>query len=362
MFIKNAWYVASWADDLTQTPVARRICDIPLVLYRTAEGQPAALLDRCCHRAAPLSLGAVVEAGLQCGYHGLIFDAGGTCVHIPGQDRIPTTAAVRSFPVVEKDALIWIWMGEEAADPDLIVDYPFHNGASALPFQHETLPIKGNYILMVDNLMDLTHLGYVHGSTIGGTPMAHVEAKMETQKTDRGLKFTRWILDSTAPPTIAKAVPFAGNIDRWQEFEYIAPGVIKHWAGAVDANTGAYDQGRRDGGFNVRIFHGITPETPTSCFYFWSVAPAYGQDDPSTAGLAFKAAKEAFAEDKVIIEEQQVRLTELGEEGLIDIHTDRTRVSMRRTINRILKEEGDRATTAQRDAPAPRLVEQVAHH
>jgi phenylpropionate dioxygenase-like ring-hydroxylating dioxygenase large terminal subunit len=340
MFIKNAWYVAAWAADLTTTPVARRICDVPLVLYRTEAGEPAALLDRCCHRAAPLSLGRVTCAGLECGYHGLVFDTKGTCVHIPGQRHIPHTAKVASYQMVEKDAIIWIWMGDaEAADPELIVDYPFHNDPVNWPFMHETMPIKANYMLMVDNLMDLTHLGYVHVTTIGGNPTVHIDAKMETERTERGLHFKRWILDADVPPTIAAAVRFKGKADRWQDFDYIAPGVIKHWAGAVDANTGAYDQDKRDGGFAVRIFHGITPETETSCFYFWSIANGYGQDDPATTVESHRSAKEAFSEDKVVIEQQQQRLTEMGEGDLIDIRSDSARVSMRRTINRLLSKE-----------------------
>src|SRR5882724_3295835 len=128
MFIRDAWYVAAWADEVTDKPMARRICDEPVVLYRDASGRAGALLDMCCHRGAPLSIGSVVEEGLQCGYHGLIFDTDGNCVRIPGQDRIPERARVRSFPLVEQDAFLWIWMGNpEMADPAKIVSWPYHN-------------------------------------------------------------------------------------------------------------------------------------------------------------------------------------------------------------------------------------------
>src|SRR4051812_44748138 len=82
--LRNAWYIAAWADELGATPLARRICNEPIVLFRDRDGRAAALEDRCCHRAAPLHLGGVVENGLQCGYHGLIFDGSGRCVTIPG--------------------------------------------------------------------------------------------------------------------------------------------------------------------------------------------------------------------------------------------------------------------------------------
>ena len=131
----------------------------------------------------------------------------GRCVRIPGQDRIPERARVRSFPLVEQDAFLWIWMGDPAkADPATIVSYPWHNDTVNWPHKHTMYPIKASAMLMVDNLMDLTHLGYVHGSTIGGNPMTHVEAKMETVRTPLGLKFTRWMLNSVPPPTYVRAV------------------------------------------------------------------------------------------------------------------------------------------------------------
>jgi len=124
MFIRNAWYVAAWADEISDLPLARRICNEPVVLYRDWQSRPAALLDMCCHRGAPLHLGKVVEEGLQCGYHGLIFDHSGACVQVPGQDRIVERTRVRGFPVVEQDGFIWIWMGDPAkADPAKAIDF-----------------------------------------------------------------------------------------------------------------------------------------------------------------------------------------------------------------------------------------------
>ena len=97
MFIRNAWYVAAWADEIGETPLARRICNEPVVLFRDQQDRAAALLDMCCHRGAPLLIGTVVEQGLQCGYHGLIFDRSGACVHVPGQDRILERTRVREL-------------------------------------------------------------------------------------------------------------------------------------------------------------------------------------------------------------------------------------------------------------------------
>ena len=235
MFIRNAWYVAAWADEIGEAPLARRICNEPVVLFRDRQDRAAALLDMCCHRGAPLHMGQVVEEGIQCGYHGLIFDRSGNCVSVPGQEHILERTRVRSFPVVEQDAFVWIWMGDPAkADVSTIVPWPYHNDAKNWPHKHTMYPIKAAAMLMVDNLMDLTHLGYVHTSTIGGNPSQHVEAKMQTERTPLGLKFTRWMLNSVPPPTYVKAVGFEGRIDRCQRFEFIAPGSVLQWTGAAE--------------------------------------------------------------------------------------------------------------------------------
>src|SRR5437667_7072837 len=128
MLLRNAWYIAAWADEVARQPLGRRICNEPIVLFRDRTNRVAALADRCCHRAAPLHMGSVVEDGIQCGYHGLVIDGSGRCVRIPGQERVPEEARVRRYPAVEKDQLVWVWLGDPAkADAARIVDFPYHN-------------------------------------------------------------------------------------------------------------------------------------------------------------------------------------------------------------------------------------------
>src|SRR6266852_1901803 len=110
MLLCNAWYIAAWADEVGAEPLARRICNEPIVLFRDGSNRVAALADRCYHRGAPLHVGTVVADGIQCGYHGLVIDGSGRCVRIPGQVRIPEDARVQSYPAVEKDQLVWLWM------------------------------------------------------------------------------------------------------------------------------------------------------------------------------------------------------------------------------------------------------------
>lgn len=340
MFIKNAWYMAAWAHEIRDTPFARTLCNTPLVFFKHPEsGVISALADRCCHRAAPLRFGQVVPEGLECGYHGMVFNAQGKCVRIPGQERIPAGAKVRSYPIVLKDEIVWIWMGDpEQADPARIVDYPYHNDHAKWPHKHQVYKVKANYMLLVDNLMDLTHLAFVHRSTIGGNPKAHVEAKMTVTPRDDGLHFIRWLMDTTPPPTYRKAVQIADRIDRWMEFQYIAPGTVTQWTGGIESGRNALEN-RDQPGFSLRIFHGLTPETDTTCFYFWSAANGYRQDDPQATEDLFCEIDTAFNEDKAIVEAQQHSLSNEGDTGLVDIVSDAARIHMRRTVKRLIEAE-----------------------
>src|SRR6202012_3736487 len=190
------------------------------------------------------------------------------------------------------------WTGDPAkADPASIVSYPWHNDTANWPHKHTMYPIKSSAMLMVDNLMDLTHLGYVHVSTIGGNPAIHGEAKMDTVRKPLGLKFTRWMLNSGAPPTYVRAVGVEGRLDRAQMFEFIAPGSILQLSAADEAGT--YKDGLPENSkLQFRLFHGLTPETDTTCFYFWSTANGFRPGDPGPTEALFKEIAAAFNEDR----------------------------------------------------------------
>jgi vanillate O-demethylase monooxygenase subunit len=347
MFVRNAWYVGAWADEVDSI-MARRICGDAIVFFRH-EGVVVALQDRCVHRAAPLRLGKLVPEGIQCGYHGLVFNGSGRCVHIPVQEQIPSRAAVRAYPVVEKDAMVWIWMGDPAAaDPGLIPDFPYHDDNEKWPFKGTVFHIKANYQLIADNLMDMTHLAYVHVTTLGGVSPLHTKAETRVENTPRGVHYVRWMTGMTPSPTFQKALAFKGTIDRWQDFEFIAPGAIVQHSGAVDAGMGGFDKERPAGGFQVRLFHGMTPETETTSHYFWSVANRYRPYDATATETVFNDAYRAFKEDQIILEAEQEAISDMGEAGLLDIASDRSRRQMRRAVQDMLDAE---------QSPAPALHE-----
>ncbi len=125
MYLREHWYVVALSSELTQEPISRQVLGEHVALFRSPAGRVVALADQCPHRGYPLSLGTVVGEQLVCGYHGFTFDCEGTCVAVPGQDRIPSRLAVRRYPVVEQGPWVWAWMGRGEADVAALPETPW---------------------------------------------------------------------------------------------------------------------------------------------------------------------------------------------------------------------------------------------
>ncbi|WP_324699414.1 aromatic ring-hydroxylating dioxygenase subunit alpha [Novosphingobium sp. RL4] len=336
IFLKNLWYVAGWSSNLAPGDrVGRTYLDEPVVLWRSLDGTAFALEDRCAHRAMPLSAGVVDNGSIRCPYHGLEFGGDGKCTRIPAQDRVPETARVRTYPIVEKQGLIWIWMGAaDRADSALVPDYPIHENP-AYAWRSAHFPVKGNWQLLIDNLMDLSHLPYIHANTIGGNPELHFKTKTQSEKLANGVRVVRHMPDSVPPPTYVDAAGFKGRIDRWQEIEF-APINIRIHTGACDAGTGAYE-GNQESGFSMRGFHGITPETATTTHYFWSMATNIL--DNGIPDEVFEQTARTFREDQEVLELQQLRISQNPSAPMIDIASDVGGRHTRQLIAKLFREE-----------------------
>lgn len=336
-FVKNAWYVAAESHELGDGLLGRTICSEPVVLFRAGDGTPAALEDRCCHRDLPLSLGAQVGNGVRCGYHGLHFDASGACVSVPGQTRVPPGAAIRAFPVVERYRYIWIWTGDPAAaDDSLVPDFHWNDDPgwiSNTGYFH----VDGNHQLLVDNLLDLSHVQFVHATTLGADGVT--DAPLETRRDGDQIRIDRWIMDKPPPPMFASAGDFAGTVDRWQLITWTAPTHVVIDAGCADSGSGARN-GDRSRGITVHSNHTITPETEKSCHYFWHHARNFRLDDAALTKILATAAGNAFGEDVVILAAQQ-RSIDTAPDGWswIDINADAGVLQARRVVDGLVAAE-----------------------
>ena len=338
MFLQNAWYAAIWSKDLPPAePIGRIYLNEPVVLFRTASGTPVALEDRCCHRGAPLSRGRCLKETIECGYHGLQFNINGACVHIPGQSHIPPGAGVRSYPLCERHNVVWIWMGDpQKVDENKIPNYSWlddSNWVAATGYIH----MKGHYQLLVDNLLDFTHVSYLHKNTLSSDP-AEATVPIKVERTENSVSVERWITGLDAPPLFAKAGGFDGEVDRWQTTTWLAPSTLAFDVGCAEAGTGA-EEGNRSCGISIWSMHLITPETETSSHYHWGYVRNFALDDPSMTQVLHEGAEATFMEDVVMIEAQQQHLNGGSIEGMMDINADNPPLQMRRIMDELITAE-----------------------
>lgn len=347
MFLKNCWYVAAWDHELIDGKLLpRTLLGERVLLYKGESGQVVALKDRCCHRGAPLSLGRREGDCIRCMYHGLKFDATGKCVQIPGQDNIPAKLGVRSYPVEERDHLVWIWMGEaERADPADILDFPYLRGPlwKGLPGY---LHYDANYLLIVDNLSDFAHLAFVHTKTLGGSEeYAYVTKPLNMERLERGFRVERWHLDAPPPPFHRKVLPAAektAHVDRRNIGHMHIPGNFFLDTLFSPAGSGAA-QGNLAGARQYRNCQFMTPETEKTTHHFWIYLNDYEGGDANISRSLHASLIEGFMEDKHIIEAQQRAMDEDPEFQLLAVVADAPLAHFRRVLDKLIAQEQEQA-------------------
>jgi len=315
MWIRNAWYVAAWTHEIEPGRIhARTIVDQPLVIYRTSDGGMVALEDRCPHRFAPLSMGRLEGDSLRCMYHGLKFAPDGKCIEIPGQKLIPQSACVRRYPLQVVGSWVWIWMGDaDKADPatippSLALDDP------AYRLQAGQLDYDADYLLIDDNLLDLSHLSFTHEKTLGLDMPQWADERPRTVPLDRGLRFQRWLRNHPPRGFMRK---LGERVDVWNSYDFLFPGIFLqrtdfHPAGTAERSDGKAPEGQP-------LFHrideqAVTPVGRRASRYFYAVGTRARDIDPGKLERLFEVTTAAFHEDKRIIEAQQ---------KLIDLDPDR---------------------------------------
>ncbi|WP_395336369.1 aromatic ring-hydroxylating dioxygenase subunit alpha [Novosphingobium sp. BL-8H] len=335
-YLRNCWYMAAWADEVAESGLARTLLEQPIFLFRNGEGIVKALFDRCPHRFAPLSMGHVTDGVVTCRYHGLAFDASGTCVHNP-HGPISRALATRSFPVVEAHRAIWIWMGDpEKADAAQIRDLAFLGSAPDTAFNKGYVLGGGNYQLFVDNILDLSHTDYLHPDTLGGGSITRTRAHVEQR--DDGIIAIQWdSYDDVPPPLVRQKMP-AGveRADSWTHVEWSAPGIMKLVNGAVPTGS------PREGAGNSINVHIMTPETATTTHYFFASTRDYALDDAEMNAAIGRIRAQIFStEDEPMIAAQQARM---GDQGFWDLkpallRIDEGAVAVRRRLDAMIAAE-----------------------
>jgi vanillate O-demethylase monooxygenase subunit len=294
----------------------------PIVLFRDNTGAVVALEDRCVHRHAPLSLGKVESQGLRCRYHGLLFAPDGKCLHIPGQTFIPPNAFVTTYPVLERHGWIWVWPGDprrasETVPPTAIAgDHPDWITAQS------HLDFDASHRLLIENLLDFSHLSYVHEKSFRADPKWAI-VRPSIKSIPNGLRISRWIVEA---PALRSARAVAGKIvDTWQSYDFVVPGILTMetlYCAPGTAQKSEFDRPESDIWVRNCAAQAVTALTSRRTRYFFAVALPAGDADQATCESILAISQQAFLEDKLIIEAQQQRADQAPERAALPISSD----------------------------------------
>ena len=339
-YVRNAWYVAAWSHEIaTDTPFAMTILGERVVVWRTAAGGLHALEDRCVHRLAPLSLGRCEGARIRCMYHGMLYDPDGRVVEIPGQDIVPQQAHVRSYAVVDRHSWIWVWMGDaDRADEALIppaigLDHPDYI------LGHGHLDYAAAASLINDNLLDFSHLTYVHADSFGAGPQ-FAQTQGRITALPRGVRYERWTENSLGSSSRRSAAP----MDSYMTYDFLIPGVLLMTGGVFPLGTAAACghgvPNHADAVSGVTFTsQAVTPMAGDTARYFFSWGPHRDHGDAALRDMLMGIAGKAFAEDKLMIEAQQRVIDMTPDPRIMPTAHDRGVTLYNRMVEKLAKAE-----------------------
>ena len=325
MFLENCWYMIAWSHEISREPMRRIVLNRPIVVYRKEDEFPVALEDRCVHKSIPLSLGTVIGDRIQCRYHGMEYDCTGQCVKIPGQENIPSIARITVYPVAELFGCIWVWIGDEAEPNDSRIP-DFHwlvddKLGRVKGYSH----LNANYMLLNENLLDLSHIGFLHSTTVGSSEFGE-KAEVEAETSNDKVRVSRWTIDVPPQPTYGLLGQYTGNVDRWQISEFQPPCHHIVDTGAVDTGTGAPEGKKGTNRVDIKVCHTVTPEKENSSHYFWCVS------HPLNSVLADPAVKEEYYNQQKRVISEDVEMMVAQQEANDTFGTNVTNIMIKHDI------------------------------
>lgn len=338
-FLRNAWYAAGWSKDLPPEGLARTILGDPVFIFRQSDGTVRALYDACPHRFAPLSLGRLTGTGVVCPYHGLEFDGGGKCVRNPhANGGIPGALSVRRFPVTERYGMVWIWMGDaHKADPASLPPLTRMENPD-LSWIHGQLHVDANYELVIDNLLDLSHVEFLH--PILASPGNSQRTTFRAEESDGVVSAYYDVADE----------PITGLFQiLWTDSTTTATlHAYMHWHAPsnLDLDTGMIS-GEADGGPKIPTVHLLTPETENSTHYFWAAGRNRQHGNEQVSGMLHFGTQNAFEnEDEPMIRavRSRMRSNDLFEHRPALLPIDKAAVLARRNLKRRINLEASLKT------------------
>lgn len=337
--IRNCWYALDWSAEVKHELKNRMVLGHDLVYFRTNEGTVTAMQNRCAHRCFPLHRSTLHDNDtIQCGYHGLTYNAQGQCVKVPSAPDMKTSAIkLQHYPVIERAPWLWIWTGDpEKADPALVPDYDWltdGNWGWGDGYYH----LNGNYLAIHENLMDITHFQFLHGAVLGTAK--HAESKIDVTVDGNIVDNYRVNVGEGVPQLHLKATGLGADVEiiRHAHSTFGTPGF--HDAAGLFEDPSGSNGGRTD--YRPRILHIITPESQYTTHYWWVFARDFSPKDKKLDKFYSEATRAVFTEDADAVEWMEQQWAKEERPGFREAHvpSDKGAVEMRRIVSRLAEEE-----------------------
>jgi vanillate O-demethylase monooxygenase subunit len=339
---RNQWYVAAYGREIGHELFSRTVCGESILFWRTRGGEVTAVSDHCVHRRFPLSQAPtrLVDDQVVCGYHGFTYGADGGCVAVPGQTRVPRTARLTRYPVVEQDSFVWVWIGDPSrADATAVPRVPYLDSPDYTTVSGRE-PLAARFSLLVDNLLDLSHETYLHGGYIGTPEVASTPITTEVDDEAGIVYVSRHMDDAECPPFYAESTGLTGRISRWQDIEYTPPCLYKLHSRIAPVGSVPGPDGSDPDAFHVEVVYAITPETEHSTHDFWAVARDFSLDDQELSDFLAENNRTVVLQDVTALDVLE-RVVASEPEGYqeLSINIDTGGLAARRMLQRMLAGE-----------------------
>lgn len=248
--LRHCWFPVARSEDIA-TPQSATLLDQRLAVFRDRHGTARVTDSRCPHRGADLSMGTVVDGGIECPYHGWVFDgADGRCARLPSladQDRIPPKAAVRTYPVVERFQHVWTCLDE----PLLPLPEPPELDNLTLDWRAgKAISAECGFMAATENFRDMAHFPFVHRRSMGDVDP--VFPKLDVERDGREVRASFFYRKNPGSS-------YSDMGDCWMHYHTYAPGLS-----GILFDYGA--TGKR------YLMDFPAPATPESCTIFWAAA------------------------------------------------------------------------------------------
>jgi len=308
------WYPVALSREVADGPVAAKLLDELLVIYRV-DGQVIVANDLCPHRGVPLSMGSHVGGAIACAYHGLQFGAGGRCVKIPAQPNsgIPNKLHLRTYPVQEHYGLVWTCLRPDADEAD-IPEMPHWSDPGFQQITCPSIDIFGFAGRQIEGFLDVAHFGFVHTDTFGDKNNTIVPSYVPV-KTDKGFEvFYRSSVGNYPIGAVDRGRPGFEWLRHFRTHLPFTATLVVHFP----------DEGR------LSIMNAASPVSAKVTRLFAPIARNFDTDLPVQDVYDFN--RRVFEEDKAIVEAQKPECLPLDPTMEAHITADRSSIAYRRGL------------------------------